>query len=177
MNIRCSSCGRSRQSSDEGREPYGLRDVLAVIYQSASESTEQATKMKARFRFERLEVWQDARKINRSVYRLTKSFPRDELFAMTSQIRRASISISANIAEGAGRNSDKDFAHFLDQAYGSLMELASVFHLALDEGYVKQAEMEPVFEDFERLAKRIASLNRSLEVRTSKTPFPRRLAS
>lgn len=130
--------------------------------------------MKARFRFERLEVWQEARKINRTVYRLTKGFPRDELFAMTAQIRRASISVGANIAEGSGRNSDKDFAHFLEQAYGSLMELASVLYLALDESYLNEAEIEPALEAMERLAKRIASLNRSLEVPTSKTPFSRR---
>ena len=83
--------------------------------------------MKTRFRFEKLEVWQEARKINQVIYRLTRKFPREELFAMTSQIRRASISVSSNIAEGSGRNSDKDFAHFLEQAYGSLMEVASIF--------------------------------------------------
>ncbi len=93
---------------------------------------------------------------------------------MTAQIRRASISVGANIAEGSGRNSDKDFAHFLEQAYGSLMELASVLYLALDESYLNEAEIEPALEAMERLAKRIASLNRSLEVPTSKTPFSRR---
>ena len=72
--------------------------------------------MKMRFRFEKLEVWQEARKINQVIYQLTRKFPRQELFAMTSQIRRASISVSSNIAEGSGRNSDKDFAHFLKQA-------------------------------------------------------------
>ena len=99
---------------------------------------------------------------------------------MTSQIQRASISISSNIAEGSGRNSDKDFAHFLEQSYGSLMEVASVFYLALDDGYVSEVELESLFEDLEVLARRIASLNRSLGVTTSKTPFPpaaRRLLS
>jgi four helix bundle protein len=127
--------------------------------------------MKTRFRFEKLEVWQEARKINQSTYRLTRKFPREELFAMTSQIRRAAISISSNIAEGSGRNSDKDFAHFLEQAYGSLMEVASTFYLAFDEGYVKQGDLEPLFDELEKLAKRTASLNRSLFVPTSKTPF------
>ena len=129
--------------------------------------------MKARFRFEKLEVWQEARVINRTIYRLTRKFPRQELFAMTSQIRRASISVSSNIAEGSGRNSDKDFAHFLEQSYGSLMEVASVFFLALDEGYVGERDLDPLFDELERLAKRIAALNRSLEVETSKTPFAR----
>ncbi len=130
--------------------------------------------MRTRFRFEKLEVWQEARKINRTIYRLTRNFPKQEMFAMTSQIRRASISISSNIAEGSGRNSDKDFGHFLEQAYGSLMEVASTFFLALDEGYVKEAELGPLFDQLEILAKRVSSLNRSLEISSSKTPFPRR---
>ena len=93
---------------------------------------------------------------------------------MTSQIRRASISVSSNIAEGSGRNSDKDFAHFLEQSYGSLMEVASVFYLGLDEGYVTETELDPLFDEIEKLAKRIASLNRSLAVERTKTPFARR---
>jgi four helix bundle protein len=130
--------------------------------------------MKTRFRFEKLEVWQEARAINQVIYRLARKFPRREMFAMTSQIRRAAISISSNIAEGSGRNSDKDFAHFLEQAYGSLMETASIFFLALDENYVTETDLEPLLERLEMLAKRIASLNRSLRVATSKTPFTRR---
>jgi four helix bundle protein len=133
--------------------------------------------MRARFRFEKLEVWQEARKINQAIYRLTRAFPRSEMFAMNSQIRRASVSISSNIAEGSGRNSDKDFGHFLEQAYGSLMEVASTFFLALDEGYVCERELEPVFDELEILAKRIASLNRSLKIKTSKTPFARQAPS
>ena len=130
--------------------------------------------MKTRFRFEKLEVWQEARAINRSLYRLTRKFPRQELFAMTSQIRRASISVSSNIAEGSGRNSDKDFAHFLEQSYGSLMEVASVFYLALDENYVTETDLDPLFDEIEKLARRIAALNRSLAVDSTKTPFARR---
>ena len=133
--------------------------------------------MKTRFRFEKLEVWQEARKINQVIYRLTRKFPREELFAMTSQIRRASISVSSNIAEGSGRNSDKDFAHFLEQSYGSLMEVASVFYLALDEGYVTENDLDPLFDEIEKLAKRTASLNRSLFIPTSKTPFNRTKSS
>lgn len=129
--------------------------------------------MKTRFRFEKLEVWQEAQKINQTVYRLTEKFPRHEMFSMTSQIRRASISITANIAEGSGRNSDRDFAHFLEQSYGSLMEVASFFYLALDEHYPTEQELEPLFEELEKLAKRVVALNSSLQVSTSKTPFRR----
>ena len=129
--------------------------------------------MKIRFRFEKLEVWQEGRALNREVYRLTRRFPDHERFAMTSQIRRASISVTSNTAEGSGRNSDKDFAHFLEQSYGSLMEVASLFYLAFDEGYLTESELDPLLDQMERLAKRTASLNRSLEVKTSKTPFKR----
>ncbi|MCS7337562.1 MAG: four helix bundle protein [Verrucomicrobiae bacterium] len=130
--------------------------------------------MRPRFRFEKLEVWQDARAINHSIYQLTRKFPRTEMFGMTTQIRRASISVVSNTAEGSGRNSDKDFAHFLEQAYGSLMEVASDLFLALDEGYVSEAELDQLLDRIERLAKRIATLNRSLSVEVSKTPFVRR---
>jgi four helix bundle protein len=133
--------------------------------------------MKTRFRFEKLEVWQEARAANRAIYKLTRKFPRHEMFAMTSQVRRAAISISSNIAEGSGRNSDKDFAHFLEQAYGSLMETASLFYLAFDEGYVSEPDRDRLFDSLEALARRIVSLNRSLEVTTSKTPFARSLTS
>jgi four helix bundle protein len=131
--------------------------------------------MKPQFRFEKLTVWQEARSLNRSVYQVTRHFPKEELFAVTSQIRRAAVSISANIAEGSGRNSDRDFAHFLEQAYGSLMELAALFYLALDVGYVSPDESAGLLSDVEKLAKGLASLNRSLHVEQSKTPFPRSL--
>jgi len=127
-----------------------------------------------RFRFEKLEVWHEARAINRAIYKIARQFPRHEMFAMTSQLRRAAVSISSNIAEGSGRNSDKDFAHFLEQAYGSLMEAASLCYLALDEGYVSEIELNQLLDDLEKLARRIAGLNRSLVVTGSKTPFNRR---
>jgi four helix bundle protein len=132
--------------------------------------------MRTRFRFEKLEVWQEARKLNRHVYRLARKFPKEEMFAMTSQLRRASLSVPSNMAEGSGRSSDKDFAHFLEQAYGSLMELASLLYLALDERYLDENEVETALNEIESLAKRTASLNRSLSVDKSKTPFPRQQA-
>jgi four helix bundle protein len=70
-------------------------------------------------------VWQQARLLNKKIYGLSKAFPSNEPYSLTSQIRRASISVSSNIAEGSGRNSDADFAHFLEIAYGSLMEVVS----------------------------------------------------
>jgi four helix bundle protein len=119
-------------------------------------------------RFEKLEIWQNARALNQSVYRTIRTFPAEEHFALTSQIRRASISISSNIAEGAGRNSDKDFAHFLEQAYGSCTELASQLFLAFDEGYVSENVLTDMLNAIQGESAAIASLNRALSVKGSK---------
>lgn len=130
--------------------------------------------MKKRFRFEKLEVWQEARAFNAAVYRLSRAWPREEVFALTSQVRRAAASVAANIAEGAGRNSDADFARFLEQAYGSLMETASHLFLALDEAYVNDAALDEVLTAADRLAARLVALNQSLNLTHTKTPFARK---
>jgi four helix bundle protein len=153
----------SRETSVEGRDRRRTTQI----------GHRERDFMRPRFRFEKLTAWQDARKLKQKVYRATKSFPREEMFALTSQMRRAVTSISSNIAEGSGRNSDKDFAHFLEQAYGSLMETASLLFLAFDEMYLSEAEADSLLESADQLAGRIVSLNRSLTVNTSKTPFPR----
>jgi len=129
--------------------------------------------MKAHFRFEKLDVWQEARALNRRVYEVTRKLPDHEAFGIIAQLRRAGVSVASNIAEGAGRNSDKDFAHFLEQAYGSLMEVSSLLYLALDEQYLSEKEVESLLNGTETLARRMATLNRTLAVKTSKTPFTR----
>lgn len=123
---------------------------------------------RAPFRFEKLEVWQQARLFNREISRLTRGFPAFEQFALTSQMRRAAVSVCSNIAEGAGRNSDRDFAHFLEQAYGSLMEVASQLFLALDESYVTPQEHERLLDLAQTLAAKLGALNRSLQISTTK---------
>lgn len=84
----------------------------------------------ANTRFEDTTVWKDAVDLAVGIYQITKKFPPDELYAMTSQMRRASTSISANIAEGYGRVSKKDKVHFYTMSYGSLMELKSFLYLS-----------------------------------------------
>ena len=132
--------------------------------------------MKQRFRFEKLTVWQEARKFKSEVNRASRSFPKDEMFALTSQLRRAAISVSSNIAEGSGRNSDRDFAHFVEQSYGSLMETASLLFLAYDEDYVPEPICDALLEKADRLAGQLVALNRSLSVPSSKTPFVRKVS-
>jgi four helix bundle protein len=79
--------------------------------------------------FRELKVWHKAHQLTLAVYSATKTFPRDELYGLTSQIRRAAVSIGANIAEGAGKNSPAEFGRFLQIALGSASELE--YHLLL----------------------------------------------
>lgn len=83
--------------------------------------------------FKKLNVWQKAHALTVHVYKATYDFPREELYGLTSQIRRASVSIPANIAEGCGRGSEADFCHFLQIAFGSASELE--YHLFLPKIY------------------------------------------
>ena len=94
------------------------------------------------FGFEKLEVWKEARIVTVLIYELTEKFPDKEKFGLTNQMRRASVSIGANIAEGSSRFSAKEQAHFYSISYGSLMELMSHSFTALDLKYLH----EEVFE-------------------------------
>ena len=86
------------------------------------------------FAFEKLDVWQDARKLVKEIYVITNTFPIEERFGLISQIRRSALSVCANLAEGSTRKSFKEQAHFTTIAYGSLIELLS--HLMLSEDLV-----------------------------------------
>jgi four helix bundle protein len=103
--------------------------------------------------------------IARAVYQLTSSFPSEELYGLVSQMRRSSVSIASNIAEGSGRGSPKDFARFLNIARGSLAELQTQLLLSESLGFYPQAG--PVFEDLEELSKMLRGLQRSLDSQLS----------
>jgi len=131
---------------------------------------------KPRFRFEKLSVWHSARRLSSEVYVATQGFPKDELFGLTSQLRRAAVSVTANIAEGSGRNSDPDFAHFLEMAYGSVMELASLLYVANDTARLDVTTRDALLALSAEVSAQLNALNRSLNVGRSKTPFTRRAA-
>ena len=97
--------------------------------------------------YKKLIVWQKAMELVRSVYRLSKVFPADERYALTDQLRRAAISIPSNIAEGCGRTSRKDYAHFLSIARGSLYETMMQLQIAQDLGYIEISEDLKVLSD------------------------------
>lgn len=92
--------------------------------------------------FEQLIVWQESQLFAVGVYKVTKHFPKEEIFAITSQLRRAASSISANIAEGFGRTSQKDKLHFYTMAYGSLLEVKNFLYLSEKLGYLQKSELE-----------------------------------
>ena len=89
------------------------------------------------FGYRKLIAYQKAKEIVKITYKFIKKFPSDERFALCDQLRRASVSITSNIAEGINRYSAKDKAHFIEMAYGSLMEVSSQFEIAEDLGYIK----------------------------------------
>ncbi len=91
--------------------------------------------------FRKLKVWEKSHRLTLVLYKTTKAFPKDELYGLTSQIRRASTSIAANIAEGCGRNGDPEFARFLQISMGSASELEYHLLLAHDLGYLNNSDL------------------------------------
>jgi four helix bundle protein len=99
-----------------------------------------------------LDVWQRSMRLAELVYKLTKRFPDTETFGLTGQIRRAAVSIPSNIAEGAGRKSDKEFLYFLNISIGSLAELETQYLLSLRLDYVERSkELELLINQVKRL--------------------------
>ena len=106
------------------------------------------------FGYRKLIAYQKAKEVVKWTYKLLKKFPDEERFAMCNQLRRASISVISNIAEGVNRFSFKDKSRFIDMAYGSLMEVSSQFEIAEELGYITADErqnMDQLIEDDARL--------------------------
>jgi len=103
-------------------------------------------------------VWQKAMQLARDVYSATRAFPREEIFGLTSQMRRAAVSIPSNIAEGHGRLSDPGLRTFLAQARGSLFELETQIDLARDVGYFDARAAKGLCEECEEVARLLNGL-------------------
>ena len=120
------------------------------------------------FSFEKLKVWQKARLFHREVFRLTTNFPYEQNYALIPQIRRAALSVTSNISEGAGRLGTKEFVHFISIAYGSLMETMNQLILAEDMGYVPEETMTKLRFDVAEIARMLTALKRKVECGASK---------
>lgn len=113
--------------------------------------------------FKELKVWQKGRVLVKMIYKATDNFPKDELFGISSQMRRAAVSIPTNIAEGYGRNSDKELSRFLDIANGSAFELETLMILSLDLEFFTQDEFDNFDEKLNEIQKMIFGLRQSLK--------------
>lgn len=112
--------------------------------------------------FEDLTVWQECQALAVEVYAITKDFPKEELFAMTSQLRRAASSISANIAEGFGRSTKNDKLHFYTMAYGSLLEVKNFLYLANKLSYISNDLLQTILQDCTSCQKLINASKKSI---------------
>lgn len=113
------------------------------------------------FSFEGLRVYKASRLLVKDVYKLVNELPSVENFALSSQIRRAIVSVKSNIAEGSGRNHAKDKAHFIDMAYGSLMETYSELETAADLEYITEQEVKDIKPQFIDIGKMLSGLRSS----------------
>jgi four helix bundle protein len=115
--------------------------------------------------YRELNVWRDGIALVKACYLITRSFPKDELFGLTSQIRRSAVSVPANIAEGYGRGSRKDYVRHLMIAQGSLKELETHLIIAAEVDCAPQAEVEPLLVRCDNLGRGLGALIRSLRAK------------
>ncbi len=114
-----------------------------------------------KFNFEKLEVWKKSRFFTRIIYEMTKSFPEDEKFGLISQLRRSSVSVCSNLAEGSSRLSFKDQKHFYNMAYSSLMESFNQVLISFDLGFVSADDLLIVRKEVHIISYMITNLRKS----------------
>jgi len=109
-----------------------------------------------------LEVWKRSLNYVTGIYKITANFPADEKFGLVSQMRRAAVSIPSNIAEGAARNSKKEFINFLHIAQGSTAELETQILISRNLNFVAQSQAQPLLKELEEISRMIIGLQKSL---------------
>lgn len=120
-------------------------------------------------KYKDLKIWQKAVDLSVKVYEITRNFPKDEIYGLTSQMRRSSVSIAANIAEGSGRSSTKEFRQFLSIAYGSSCELETQLIIAERSRFISKETLESTQSDILEIQKMNGALKRSLINKDLKT--------
>jgi len=110
-----------------------------------------------------LRVWKQSVNLALEIYRYTQNFPKHELYGLTSQLRRAAVSVSSNIAEGKGRSSDKELILFLHHSRGSLLELETQVFIASELAYIEESQAKHLLSQVEDLAKALNALINSLK--------------
>ena len=113
-------------------------------------------------KFKELEIWKRSRKFCSVIYDITSNFPTSEKFGLTNQLRRASVSVPSNIAEGSSRKSEKDFARFLQISIGSAYEIETQLLIASDLGFIKQDEITEILNELNQIIKMISRFKSTL---------------
>lgn len=113
-------------------------------------------------------MWQLARKFVINVYKLTEKFPSSEKYGIIDQLKRAAVSVPTNLAEGSGRNTDKDKAYFTQLAFSSLMECLNLLILSSDLGYILKEELASIRNDIELISKKLSNYRRAQLSNTTK---------
>lgn len=119
--------------------------------------------------YRKLIAYQKAKEVVKRTYKLLKKFPAEERWAMCDQLRRASVSITSNIAEGINRYSVKDKSHFIEMSYGSLMEVSSQFEIAEDLGYITKEDRLSMDQLIEEVARLLSGLQKTYRLSTDST--------
>ncbi len=114
--------------------------------------------------FKELLIWKKSRSFCSEIYSTTSTFPSDEKFGITNQLRRASVSIPSNIAEGSSRNSNKDFSRFLEIAIGSAYEIETQLLISFDLGFVNSEKLEFLTNQLEEIIKMISKFRSTLKI-------------
>jgi four helix bundle protein len=114
-----------------------------------------------------LDVWKKSIEMVTEIYKIATHFPKDELYGLTNQIRRAAVSVPSNIAEGAGRNSSKEFLQFLNYATGSLSEIETQIIIAHNLGYLKNEEKQNIDNILSDIFKMLSRLAQSIQNRNT----------
>ena len=114
--------------------------------------------------FKKMDIWLRSRALTKEIYVKTKDFPKEEKFGLSLQIRKSAVSIPSNIAEGCGRNSDKDTARFMDIAIGSSCELETQIYLGMDLDYFGQKDGDTFVDEVVQIRRMIIGFKNKLNV-------------
>ncbi len=115
------------------------------------------------FKFEKLRIWKESVSFSSAIYSLTKRLPKSEEFGLVSQLNRAAVSMSINIAEGQGRGSDAELSRFIQISIGSLNEVVTLLFICLEQKYIEQVSFDSYYKECEKLSKMLFSFRSFLK--------------
>jgi four helix bundle protein len=122
--------------------------------------------------FRKYDIWKEGLDLSQAIYLLTGSFPKEELFGLSSQMRRASVSIPSNIAEGASRSTEAAFSHFIEISIGSAFELETQLELSKRVNYISSEKLAELLEPLQVLQRKLNAFRNKLKLSTANSQQP-----